>query len=447
MQLRGTLSPLDGRYSDSVTPITKIFSERALMKQRVLIEVQYLIKLINDIPIAATQSTMLVIYEAAMSDVDLVDRIFEIEKTTKHDVKAVELAIREYLLSKVSIETEPNLRQISAMIHFALTSQDINSLATTIQVGKANKEVISPTIRTLVNTLYERSRQYHGITMLSHTHGQPATPTTLGHQFGIFAERLDVTIRTLVNRIRSTKFGGATGGFNAHHFVYPNIDWKGFADEFLAQFFLDRQQYTKQIEHYDGLSDTFDNMKRLATILVDLCSDIWHYIHLGYLKQRADAESVGSSTMPHKINPIQFENAEGNLQLSIALFEFMSRKLPVSRLQRDLTDSTVIRNIGVAYGHFYLGLSNVCSGLNTIDADETAIAKDLNAHPEVITEGLQCLLRSDGFDTAYDDFHLFSRQNSAASIEQIREFVKSKYSSSQNLDVMMELSPGDYRPI
>lgn len=440
---RGELSPLDGRYAKFTEMVRNCSSERTLVRRRIVVEVRYLIKLIETLNLTESE------YNVNIEDLinlTSVDRVFELEEITKHDVKAVELAIREALLS--NFPDSAFAARISPFIHFGLTSQDINSACVTLECRDLVEKCILPSLDFIINELNDFSYINRSVIMLSRTHGQPATPTTLGKEFAVFTERLHCQIRYLKNHQWSTKFGGATGGFNAHHYVYPNINWKVFADEFLQkEFQLYRQQSTTQIEHYDGLSAVFDAVKRINVILIDFCSDVWHYISLGYLKQSAVPGSVGSSTMPHKINPIQFENAEGNLQFANAMLEFMSRKLPISRMQRDLTDSTVTRNIGSAFGYTMIGLQNISNGIKTIAANNDEIGRDLLRHPEVITEGLQSLMRSDGYNEAYEKFHVWLRSKSNVTLDNIREFILKECEESVNIKVMLNLTPEDYQPI
>lgn len=384
---RGELCPLDGRYRDYVAPIRNVFSERALVAFRVEVELAYFADL------AATFGYQT---EVGTTNESLTDRIFLMEKTTRHDVKAVEIVLRE------EFEKDENLRPLISLIHFGLTSQDVNSVAVWLQV-RAARDVVAQGFSKIAHRLANLAAPHCALTMLSRTHGQPATPTTLGKEMLVFEERLLYMTREVERVVARTKFGGATGGFNAHWLAHPSIDWPRWADDFLMRRFrMERQQHTTQIDHYDGMAQLFDAVKRCNTVLIDFCRDMWQYISMEYFRQTKAAGAVGSSTMPHKTNPIHFENAEGNFMLANALFEFMASKLPVSRLQRDLTDSTVTRNIGMAFGYTQLAICKVLEGLDSITADAERVSADLAAHWEVVTEGIQTVLRAAGVANAYE---------------------------------------------
>ena len=421
---RGELSPLDGRYREAVTAIRTACSERALVKYRLRVEVEYLkalnaeLKLDSGFEASDTKGVWDTLDQ--LTNIHLsatIDQVFAIEKRTHHDVKAVEVAITTRLeqLSPMNNKKQNFASALLPYVHFGLTSQDITSVSLWLQL-KHSRSILIESAESICRYMYEHFfTPYRDVNMLGRTHGQPATPTTLGKEFMVFIERLG-SAKKLIDGVECrTKFGGATGCFNAHYLAFPDHDWHTFADTFLQSAFgMRRLQYTTQIDHYDGMAEMFHAVMRMNTVLIDLCRDVWQYISMGYLVQRpASKESVGSSTMPHKVNPIKFENAEGNLMIANSLLEFLARKLPVSRLQRDLTDSTVTRNIGTAFGHTYLAMNNVISGLKSIKANKPRICSDLLDHWEVVTEGVQTMLRSNGHDNAYDLLKNFVRNQVA----------------------------------
>jgi adenylosuccinate lyase len=380
------------------------------------------------------------------NDETLIDRVFVIEESTRHDVKAVELALAERLRADGYAKCVP-------FIHFGLTSQDITSVALWLQIQQSRVLLISK-MRAITGLLKDRFfTPYKKLPMLARTHGQPATPTTLGKEMMVFAERLTNQLSELDRTVCRTKFGGATGGFNAHYAAYPDVDWPEFADTFLSEVFnMKRQQFTTQIDHYDGMAQIFDSLKRCNTVLVDFCRDMWQYISIGYfLLKPVSATAVGSSTMPHKVNPIQFENAEGNLLMAIAVLEYLAAKLPVSRLQRDLTDSTATRNIGLAFGYTMLSLCKIVEGLETVSVDENAVRDDLSRHWEVITEGIQTVLRSHGCENAYDLLKTNVKEQVAQYGEVtevgIRTFIATLDVSDAVKKRLHELSPLTYGPV
>lgn len=405
------LSPLDGRYNECVAEIRDIFSERALIRYRLQVECKYLIFLRAKIELVDAASVAIQLNDICQDDT-ITDRVKSIEESTNHDVKAVELALAERLVQLGHHTLVP-------FIHFGLTSQDINSVALWLQL-RAARTVLCGHIKSIATTLHTNYFDPHSdVPMLARTHGQPATPTTMGKEMMVFVERLARQYEQLQSVACATKFGGATGGLNAHHLAYPHIDWPKAMDTFLADAFqFQRQQFTTQIDHYDGVAQLFDAIKRCNVVLIDMCRDMWQYISMGYFKQHpSSTSSIGSSTMPHKVNPIHFENAEGNLSVANALLEFMSSKLPVSRLQRDLTDSTVLRNVGVAFGHTLLAYKKITQALATITLDTNTIDADLLAHPQIVTEGIQTLLRANGNPNAYNEVkHAIARDESTISM-------------------------------
>lgn len=417
---RNELCPLDGRYKALVEEIANVCSERALVKNRIEVELRYLNKLVNTLGLVGSDwmnETLFVKYYGRGEETEqLIERVFELEKTTRHDVKAVEMALQEEF-EKIGIS------EFIPWIHFALTSQDINSVAVWMQV-RAARAIVEKGFEMIMEDLYTMSQPIMGLAMLSRTHGQPATPTTMGKELMVYYERLGNALKVLRCVTIRTKFGGATGGFNAHHLVYPMVDWPRWADVFLREAFgMERQQYTTQIDHYDEMAEVFDAVKRCNVILVDLCRDMWQYISMKYFRQVKPTGAIGSSTMPHKTNPINFENAEGNFGYGNVLFEHMAVKLPVSRMQRDLTDSTVTRNIGVAFGHTQVGICKVLEGLKTITVASDVITKDLESHVEVITEGIQTILRAAGVSDAYDRVKRIVTSSSLEMEELIKVFV------------------------
>jgi adenylosuccinate lyase len=400
------ISPIDGRYADQVEELQDFFSEFALMKYRVKVEVEYLIELAkvlnkpeiigNDNHVPPTchhfpdpepqteEEALKNIYE----DFEDYDYIKTLEKKTNHDVKAVELYVRDWM-------TNPQ------WVHFGLTSQDVTNTAIPMLL-KDGVAVVSKHIADLEYILNSWSENLRDLKMLARTHGQPATPTTLGRQIGVFGERLGKQFGLLYDFPFNAKFGGATGGMNAHRAAYPNVDWHNFAESFIKRLGLVRSYPTTQIEHYDNLARLCQNFSRINTILIDFCRDMWHYISLNYFKIKMAPGQVGSSTMPHKVNPIDFENAEGNLGVANALFNHFAAKLPISRLQRDLTDSTVLRNIGVPFAHSLIAYKAIKRGLEKLIVNKDEISRDLKSHWEVVTEGIQTILRREGVQHAYD---------------------------------------------
>lgn len=400
------ISPIDGRYRNQLSHLADYFSEFALMKYRVRVEVEYFIALgqsnFFDLPIAA-HKPLRSIYE--QFSLPQAENIKQFEQTTNHDVKAVEYFIKE-ALSALSLEAQKE------WVHFGLTSQDINNTAIPLLWKESLEQEYLPAIANLIINLKRSSTAWKDIPMLARTHGQPASPTLLGKELMVFVERLSQQI-SLLNQVPYTcKFGGATGNFNAHHVAFPNTNWIHFANNFCDEKLgLQRQQFTTQIEHYDNLAAQFDNMKRINTILIDLCRDMWTYISMDYFKQKTKAGEVGSSAMPHKVNPIDFENAEGNLGLANALFEHLSAKLPISRLQRDLTDSTVLRNIGVPFAHTILALKSLEKGIGKLLLNEVKIKQDLEQNWAVVAEAIQTVLRRANYPQPYEALKALTRGN------------------------------------
>ncbi len=419
------ISPVDGRYRRQVSALAPYFSEFGLIRYRIRIEIEYFISLCEwEIPQLTGVDPQVFpslrdLYEN-FTEADAL-RIKEIEATTNHDVKAVEYFIKEKLKG---LPVEPYLE----FIHFGLTSQDVNNTAIPLSLAEALDMEITPLYRKVYQRLQELAHQWEAIPMLARTHGQPASPTRLGKELLVFCERLEKQLFMLADIPTAAKFGGATGNFNAHSVAYPDINWKRFGDEFVGKLGMTRSQYTTQIEHYDMLAATLDAFKRLNTILIDLDRDMWTYVSMNYFKQKIKAGEVGSSAMPHKVNPIDFENSEGNLGIANALLEHLSAKLPVSRLQRDLTDSTVLRNLGVPFGHAVIALKSTLKGLDKLELNEAAIRADLEENWAVVAEGIQTVLRREGYPQPYEALKALTRTNSKITEASIKAFI-------QDLDV------------
>lgn len=436
------LSPVDGRYSSKVSELAPYFSEYGLFKFRLYVEIEYFISL-TEIPLpqlknfdAEKRPALRSIYKKF--DLTACERIKEIEAVINHDVKAVEYYIKEQFDAL-------DLGDYKEFIHFGLTSQDINNTAIPISFRDALVDVYFPLIENTIGTLSELATKWNHIPMLARTHGQPASPTMLGKEIRVFIERLN-TQQRLLNAIPfSAKFGGATGNFNAHFVAYPDIDWISFADAFVSsRLDLVRCRYTTQIEHYDNLAAAFDGLKRINTILIDLCRDMWTYISMEYFTQRVNKNEVGSSAMPHKVNPIDFENAEGNLGLANAIFEHMSAKLPLSRLQRDLTDSTVLRNIGTPIAHTVIALKAIQKGLKKLEVNETKIHNDLDNNWAVIAEAIQTILRREGYPQPYEALKTLTRGNENITKESIRTFIDSLDISEEIKEQLRGITPFNY---
>ena len=435
------LSPLDGRYASATQSLTPYFSEYGLIYYRVRVEVEYLIALTAVLPdlknfpkgkIADLRN----IY-TKFNEADAVS-IKEIEKTTNHDVKAV-----EYFLKKKFDEL--GLSDYKEFIHFGLTSQDVNNTAIPLSLKEAMTVVLTPAIQNIVTTLNKFSTEWAAIAMLARTHGQPASPTRLGKEIQVFAVRLQKQVELLETIPYSAKFGGATGNFNAHHIAYPQINWIDFANGFVnTQLGLHRSNPTTQIEHYDNLAALFDNLKRINTILIDFSRDVWQYISMNYFKQKIKAGEVGSSAMPHKVNPIDFENAEGNLGIANALYEHLSAKLPISRLQRDLTDSTVLRNIGVPIGHTLLALKSLEKGIGKLELNKAAIDVDLEENWAVVAEAIQTVLRKENYPNPYEALKELTRTNEKITQASIHKFIDGLEVTNELKAKLKAISPFNY---
>jgi adenylosuccinate lyase len=415
------ISAIDGRYWNIAQPLTAYFSEEALMKYRVRVEVEYFKALCN-IPLPQLQAfptnafTQLDAIVTNFSEADAL-AIKEIEKTTNHDVKAVEYFIKDKF-------DKLGLTQFSEFIHFGLTSQDINNTAIPLALKEYLENEFDIQQEALLNRLAELADQWKDVSMLARTHGQPASPTRLGKELDVFFERISVQLAYLDTALHSAKFGGATGNFNAHKVAYPTIDWHAFADNFIDNTLgLDRSYPTTQIEHYDSLAAICHTCARINTILIDLSRDMWTYISMDYFKQKLKEGEVGSSAMPHKVNPIDFENAEGNLGIANALFEHLAAKLPISRLQRDLTDSTVLRNLGVPFAHSYVAIVSLTKGLNKLLLNKEAIDADLERNWAVVAEAVQTILRREGYPKPYEALKALTRTNDRITQQSMHAFI------------------------
>lgn len=436
------ISPIDGRYRSKTASLDEYFSEFALIRYRVRVEVEYFIALCQ-IPLPQLSDVNAEVFaqlRKIYTDFTLADaeRIKEIESVTNHDVKAVEYFLKEQF-------DRLGLEKYKEFIHFGLTSQDINNTSVPMSIKEAIEEVYLPAMRTLVDTLNAMADEWADIPMLAKTHGQPASPTRLGKEIRVYAYRLKEQINELEKVPFSGKFGGATGNFNAHLTAYPNIDWRNFANTFLAQILgIEREQWTTQISNYDNMAAIFDALRRVNTILIDLDRDFWLYISMEYFKQKIKAGEVGSSAMPHKVNPIDFENSEGNLGIANAVLTHLASKLPISRLQRDLTDSTVLRNVGVPLGHTMIAIASTMKGLNKLILNREAIDRDLNSMWNVVAEGIQTILRREGYPKPYETLKELTRVNSTVTAESIAAFIDTLKVSPEVKAELKALSPATY---
>ena len=436
------ISPIDGRYADKTTSLVPFFSEMALIRYRVQVEVEYFIALCElPLPQLAAfpkekYTDLRKLYQNFTEEEAL--KVKEIEQTTNHDVKAVEYFIKEafdYL----------QLQSYKEFIHFGLTSQDINNTAIPLSIKEAVQQVYLPALEQLLGKLRSLVTQWKEVPLLARTHGQPASPTRLGKEFEVFVVRVEQQLQTLIAVPYAAKFGGATGNYNAHKVAYPNIDWKAFGTRFVEEILVLHHSFpTTQIEHYDHLAALFDALKRINTILIDLNRDIWTYISMDYFKQQIKAGEVGSSAMPHKVNPIDFENSEGNLGIANALLEHLSAKLPISRLQRDLTDSTVLRNVGVPFGHILIALLSTLKGLNKLLLNEDKIREDLQDHWAVVAEAIQTILRREGYPNPYEALKALTRTNTAITAETISNFIDTLEVSEDVKAELKVITPENY---
>ncbi|MCM1031775.1 MAG: adenylosuccinate lyase [Oscillibacter sp.] len=445
MQALTAISPIDGRYRDKVENLANYFSESALIRYRVMVEIEYFIALCEEpLPQLKGFDTGLFpqLREIYLNfTVEDAQKIKDTEKITNHDVKAVEYFIKEKFDAL-------NLHAYKEFIHFGLTSQDINNTAIPCSFRDAVHDVYYPVVGELIAKLEELAEEWNDVPMLAKTHGQPASPTRLGKEIKVFTYRLSRQLELLKKVAISGKFGGATGNFNAHHVAFPETDWVEFGNRFLTQKLqLERESYTTQISNYDNFAALFDNLRRINTIVIDLDRDIWTYISMSYFKQKIKAGEVGSSAMPHKVNPIDFENSEGNLGIANAVFEHLSNKLPVSRLQRDLTDSTVLRNIGVPLAHTLIAFKSTLKGLNKLIINKEAIERDLEKNWAVVAEAIQTILRREGYPNPYEALKALTRTNSKITRESIAEFIDTLEVSEALKKQLKQITPANYTGI
>ena len=436
------VSPIDGRYRSKTKSLSNYFSEEALIKYRVLVEIEYFISLC-ELPLPQLKNVDAKVFSELRNiylNFSTQDALWikESEKTTNHDVKAVEYFIKEKF-------EKLNLSHYKEFIHFGLTSQDINNTAIPLSTKEAFENVYLPSLIALIAKLKELAIEWKDIPMLARTHGQPASPTRLGKEFLVFVERLEEQMRLLFNIPFAAKFGGATGNFNAHHIAYSTIDWKKFGNTFVEETLgLQHSFPTTQIEHYDHFAAFFDALKRINTIIIDLDRDVWTYVSMDYFKQKIKAGEIGSSAMPHKVNPIDFENSEGNLGIANAIFEHLSAKLPLSRLQRDLTDSTVLRNIGVPIGHTLIAFEATLKGLNKLLLNEPKFVEDLEKNWAVVAEAIQTILRREGYPNPYEALKGLTRTNEIMNKESIHNFIQTLEISDEIKNELMVISPSNY---
>lgn len=439
------ISPVDGRYRSKVDALGNYFSEYALIRYRVRVEIEYFIALCQ-LPLPQLESIDKATFEPLRDiyrnfDLQGAQRIKDIEAVTNHDVKAVEYFLKEQFDAM-------HIEQYKEFIHFGLTSQDINNTSVPLSVHEAIEDVYLPEMDALIEELSRLSKEWADIPMLAKTHGQPASPTRLGKEIMVFVNRLRVQVDTLRKARVPAKFGGATGNFNAHNVAFPDIDWIAFGNQFVDETLgLEREQYTTQISNYDNLSLIFDALKRVNVVLIDLCRDFWMYIMMEYFKQKIKKGEVGSSAMPHKVNPIDYENAEGNLGIANAIFEHLSAKLPVSRLQRDLTDSTVLRNVGVPLAHTIISIKSIMKGLSKVLLNEEAIARDLENNWAVVAEGIQTILRREGYPNPYEALKELTRTNTKIDHASIIAFIDTLSVSDSVKDELRAITPQTYTGI
>ncbi len=436
------VSPIDGRYRSKTSSLSKFFSEEALIKYRVLVEIEYFIALC-EIPLPQLATVNPNVFDSLRNiykNFSTEDALWikETEKVTNHDVKAVEYFIKDAF-------EKLGLSQYKEFIHFGLTSQDINNTAIPLSTKEAFEKVYMPSLIALTSKLKDLSIEWRDIPMLARTHGQPASPTRLGKEIGVFVERLEEQMRLLFNIPFAAKFGGATGNYNAHHVAYPQIDWRKFGGDFVEENLgLHHSFPTTQIEHYDHFAAFFDALKRINTIIIDLDRDIWTYVSMDYFKQKIKAGEIGSSAMPHKVNPIDFENSEGNLGMANAIFEHLSAKLPLSRLQRDLTDSTVLRNIGVPMGHTLIAFEATLKGLNKLLLNEPKFHEDLEKNWAVVAEAIQTILRREAYPNPYEALKGLTRTNEAIDKKAIHNFIATLEVSAEIKAELMLITPSNF---
>jgi adenylosuccinate lyase len=443
LNLLTAISPIDGRYRGKTEPLSEYFSEYALVRYRVRVEIEYFIALC-ELPLPQLQDFNHDRFEA-MRDIYRqftpadAQRVKDIEAVTNHDVKAVEYFIKECLDKMGGFE------KYKEFIHFGLTSQDINNTSVPLSVKEAIEQVYVPLLEELIEQLHDYAEEWKGVAMLAKTHGQPASPTRLGKEIMVYVYRLEEQLRALKEVPVTAKFGGATGNYNAHHVAYPQYDWREFGNRFVSEKLgLEREQYTTQISNYDWLAAIFDAMRRINTIIIDLDRDFWMYISMDYFKQKIKAGEVGSSAMPHKVNPIDYENSEGNLGMANAVLGFLAQKLPVSRLQRDLTDSTVLRNVGVPMGHSLIAFQSTLKGLRKLILNEDKLHEDLENTWAVVAEAIQTILRREAYPNPYETLKALTRTNKKMDEKTIHEFIQTLEVSDEVKEELMAITPWNY---
>ena len=438
------ISPIDGRYRGKTDTLAEYFSEYALIRYRIRVEIEYFIALC-ELPLPQLQDFDHSLFEP-LRDIyrnfteEDAQRVKDIEKVTNHDVKAVEYFIKEKIDMLGGFPTEAK-----EFIHFGLTSQDINNTSVPLTIKEALEKVYYPMVEELIEQLNDYAEQWKQVPMLAKTHGQPASPTRLGKEIMVFVYRLEEQLRGLKELPITAKFGGATGNYNAHHVAYPQYDWREFGNQFVSEKLgLEREQWTTQISNYDWLGAIFDGMRRINTIIIDLDRDFWMYISMEYFKQKIKAGEVGSSAMPHKVNPIDFENSEGNLGIANAILQFLAQKLPVSRLQRDLTDSTVLRNVGVPIGHALIALQSTLKGLRKLILNEQKLQQDLDETWAVVAEAIQTILRREAYPNPYEALKALTRTNERMTEDTIHQFIQGLDVSQEVKEELMAITPGNY---
>jgi adenylosuccinate lyase len=443
LNLLTAISPIDGRYRGKTEPLSEYFSEYALVRYRVRVEIEYFIALC-ELPLPQLQDFNHDRFEA-MRDIYRqftpadAQRVKDIEAVTNHDVKAVEYFIKECLDKMGGFE------KYKEFIHFGLTSQDINNTSVPLSVKEAIEQVYVPLLEELIEQLHDYAEEWKGVAMLAKTHGQPASPTRLGKEIMVYVYRLEEQLRSLKEVPVTAKFGGATGNYNAHHVAYPQYDWREFGNRFVSEKLgLEREQYTTQISNYDWLAAIFDAMRRINTIIIDLDRDFWMYISMDYFKQKIKAGEVGSSAMPHKVNPIDYENSEGNLGMANAVLGFLAQKLPVSRLQRDLTDSTVLRNVGVPMGHSLIAFQSTLKGLRKLILNEDKLHEDLENTWAVVAEAIQTILRREAYPNPYETLKALTRTNKKMDEKTIHDFIQTLEVSNEVKEELMAITPWNY---
>ena len=455
LSLLTAISPIDGRYRSKTEPLAEYFSEYALIRYRIRVEIEYFITLC-ELPLPQLADFDHSLFEPLrdiyrqFTPADA-QRVKDIESITNHDVKAVEYYIKERI-DALSSQSSPSSQSSSAsfkeFIHFGLTSQDINNTAVPLSIKEALADVYIPLLEELISQLYDYAEAWKNVPMLAKTHGQPASPTRLGKEIMVYVYRLEEQLRSLKDTPITAKFGGATGNFNAHHVAYPQYDWREFGNRFVSEKLgLEREQYTTQISNYDWLGALFDAMRRINTIVIDLDRDFWMYISMDYFKQKIKQGEVGSSAMPHKVNPIDYENSEGNLGIANAILQFLAAKLPVSRLQRDLTDSTVLRNVGVPMGHALIAFQSTLKGLRKLILNEQKLQQDLDSTWAVVAEGIQTILRREAYPNPYETLKALTRTNEGITAETIARFIDALEVSEAVKDELRAITPSTYTGI